>query len=166
VPRLWTDARINKLNLETLTRTFDVGRIEGRLSGEVNQLYMEAWQTVAFDAWLATPNDDRSRHRISQRAVDTISNIGGGGVGGAVSRTLLRFLEDFPYRRLGIRCRLENGICHMRGVADLPSGNGYYLVQGRLLPPRLDVIGYSRQVDWMSLLDRLRSETGVIQVAP
>jgi hypothetical protein len=165
VPRLWADARINNLDLDTLTRTFDFGRIEGRLDGEVNQLYMEAWQTVAFDAWFKTPDDDRSRHRISQRAVDTISNIGGGGVSGAVSRSLLRFLEDFPYRRLGIRCRLENGTCQMGGVADLASGNGYYLVQGRTLPPRLDIIGYSREVDWLSLLDRLRVD-GALQAAP
>jgi len=165
VPRLWADARIDRLDLETLTRAFDFGRIEGRLNGEVNQLYMEAWQTVAFDAWLKTPRDDHSRHRISQRAVDSISNIGGGGVGGAVSRILLRFLEDFPYRRLGIRCRLENGTCHMGGVDDLPSGNGYYLVQGRTLPPRLDVIGYSREVDWASLLDRLHS-AGAVQTEP
>ncbi len=165
VPGLRADVRIKDLDLETLTRTFDVGRIEGRLEGEINQLYMQAWQTVAFNAWFKTPDDDRSRHRISQRAVDTISNIGGGGVSGAVSRGLLRFLEDFPYRRLGIRCRLENGICQMGGVADLPSGNGYYLVQGRMLPPRLDVIGYSREVDWSSLLDRLRAG-GALKTAP
>ena len=165
VPRLWADVRINQVDLETLTRTFDFGRIEGRLNGEVNRLYMEDWQTVAFDAWLKTPRGDHSRHRISQRAVDSISSIGGGGVGGAVSRILLRFFEDFPYRRLGIRCRLENGICHMGGVADLPSGNSYYLVQGRTLPPRLDIIGYSRQVDWISLLDRLRSD-GAMQTIP
>ena len=74
-----------------------------------------------------------------------------------MSRSFLRFLEDFPYRRLGIRCRLENGVCHMDGVA--PAENGYYLVQGTLLPPRLDVIGYANEVDWLSLLGRLKSIT-------
>ena len=157
VPRLWADVRIDNLDLDTLTRAFDFGRIEGRLDGAVDGLYMEAWQMVAFDAWLMTPRDDRSRHRISQRAVDNISNLGGGGLGGAVSRGMLRFFEDFPYRRLGIRCRLENGVCRMGGVADLRSGSGYYLVQGRWLPPRLDVIGYAREVDWNSLLERLRA---------
>jgi len=157
VPRLWADVRVDHVDLETLTRAFDFGRIEGRLNGEIDQLYMEAWQMVAFDAWFKTPDDDRSRHRISQRAVDTISNIGGGGIGGALSRGMLKFFEDFPYRRLGIRCRLENGVCHMGGVGDPDAGMGYYLVQGRLLPPRLDVIGYAREVDWSSLLERLRT---------
>ena len=155
VPRLWADARLEHLDLKTLTRTFSFGRIEGRLQGRVSNLYMEAWQLVAFDAAFETPPNDRSRHRISQKAVDNISNLGGAGVSGALSRSFLRFLEDFPYKRLGIRCRLENGICHMDGVA--PAENGYYLVQGGLLPPRLDVIGYASEVDWASLIGRLKS---------
>jgi hypothetical protein len=157
VPRLWADARIDRLDLAKLTEAFSFGRIEGRLNGHVTDLYMEAWHPVAFDAGFATPDDDRSRHRISQRAVDNISNLGGGGVGGAVSRSFLRFLEDFPYQQLGISCRLENGVCHMGGVS--PAEHGYYLVQGRLLPPRLDVIGYASEVDWPTLVDRLKSVT-------
>lgn len=156
VPRLWADIRIDRLDLETLTRTFAFGRIEGRIDGAVEGLLLETWQPVAFDAWLATPEDDRSRHRISQRAVDNLTNIGG-GVGGALSRGFLRFLEDFPYQALGIRCRLENGICHMGGVA--PAERGYYLVQGRLFPPRIDIIGYEDRVDWDLLLDRLQAVT-------
>jgi hypothetical protein len=152
VPRLWADARLEGLDLDTLTRTFSFGRIEGRLQGEVKDLYMEAWQLVAFDAHFETPPGDDSRHRISQRAVDNISNLGGSGVGGAVSRSFMRVFEDFPYKRLGIRCRLANGVCHMGGVA--PAKQGYYLVEGQLLP-RLDVIGYSDQVAWNSLLERL-----------
>jgi len=73
----------------------------------INQLYMQAWQTVAFDAWFKTPDDDRSRHRISQRAVDTISNIGGGGVSGAVSGK--RHLSNGRCRRPAIRKRLLSG---------------------------------------------------------
>lgn len=157
VPRLEADIRIDAIDLEALTRTFSFGRIEGRLDGAVEGLRLEAWKPVAFDAWLATPEDDRSRQRISQRAVDNLTNIGGGGVGGALSRGFLRFLEDFPYQAIGLRCRLENGICHMGGVA--PAERGYYLVKGRLLPPRIDVIGYEDQVDWESLLGRLQAVT-------
>jgi hypothetical protein len=153
VPRLQVDAQVNNLDLETLTRTFSFGRIEGRLDGRLDGLLMESWRPVAFDAGFATPVDDKSRHRISQQALDNISNIGGGGVGGALSRSFLRFFEDFPYDRLGISCRLENGICAMDGVA--PAANGYYIVKGRLLPPRIDVIGYAERVNWNSLVAQL-----------
>ena len=86
------------------------------------------------------------------------SSIGGGGVGGALSRSFLRIFEDFPYTRLGIRCRLANGTCDMGGVEAAP--NGYYIVKGRLLPPRLDVIGYADRVNWNSLVAQLVAVTG------
>jgi hypothetical protein len=158
VPRLRVDARADNIDLETLTRTFSFGRIEGRLNGRVDGLDMEAWRPVAFDAEFATPENDTSRHRISQKAVDNISSIGGAGVGGALSRSFLRFFEDFPYDRLGIRCRLENGICDMGGVA--PATAGYYLVKGRFIPPRLDVIGYADRVNWDTLIAQIMAVTG------
>ncbi len=158
VPRLQLDARIDNIDLENLTRTFSFGRIEGRLDGYINGLRMESWRPAAFDAAFATPEDDSSRHRISQRAVDNISNIGGAGVGGALSRSFLRFLKDFPYDRLGIRCRLENGVCDMGGVE--AAEQGYYLVKGRFIPPRLDVVGYAKRVNWDSLVAQIISVTG------
>lgn len=157
VPRLQVDARADNIDLETLTRTFSFGRIEGRLNGRIDGLDMQSWRPVAFDAEFATPEEDRSRHRISQKAVDNISSIGGAGVGGALSRSFLRFFEDFPYDRLGIRCRLENGICDMGGVA--PAPDGYYLVKGRMIPPRLDVVGYADRVNWDTLLAQIMAVT-------
>lgn len=156
VPRLWADLAVKRLDLEALTGTFSFGKIEGGLSGAVEGLYMEAWRPVAFDAWFETPEEDDARHRISQKAVDNLSSIGG-GVSGALSRTFLSFLEDFPYRDLGIRCRLHNGVCEMGGVA--PAPQGYYIVRGRMLPPRIDVIGYRERVDWDSLINRLKAVT-------
>ena len=158
VPRLQLDAQLRNIDLETLTRTFSFGKIEGTLAGRIDGLQMESWRPVAFDAELATPEGDDSRHRISQKAVDNISSIGGAGVGGALSRSFLRFFEDFPYDRLGIRCRLENGVCAMGGVE--PAVNGYYLVKGRFIPPRLDVIGYADRVNWDSLVAQIVAVTG------
>jgi hypothetical protein len=157
IPRLEVDAEARDIDLETLTRTFSFGRIEGRLEATVAGLRLESWRPVAFDALIRTPEDDTSRHRISQQAVDTISDIGGGGVGGALSRSFLRIFEEFPYAKLGISCRLENGVCRMGGVE--PAEEGYYLVKGRLLPPRLDVIGYADRVDWHSLVSHIMAVT-------
>jgi hypothetical protein len=165
-PRLRADVELFKLDLLTLTRTFDIGRMEGKLSGHVRDLQLVSWQPVRFDAYLHTPEGDDSRRRISQRAVETISDLGGGGATGAVSRGVLSLFEDFRYRRLAIGCRLDGGICRMSGVGPAPDGEGYYLVEGSGLP-RIDVIGYNRQVDWHDLLIRLQaaanSEGPVIQ---
>lgn len=156
VPQLRADIAIDNIDLEQLTGTFAFGKIEGRLDGRVRDLWLQNWQPLAFDAELVTPQDDASRHRISQKAVDNLSRIGG-GVGQALSRTFLGVFEEFPYDRLGIRCRLRNGVCEMGGVA--PADEGYYLVKGTWLPPRINVIGYADAVDWTALVERLKAAT-------
>ena len=42
----------------------------------------------------------------------------------------------------------------MDGVA--PAEGGYYIVEGGGLPPRIDVRGFNRRVDWEMLLSRLQ----------
>jgi hypothetical protein len=158
-PRFYSNVELSDLDLDLVTSAFSFGRITGRLSGSILGLELFAWAPIAFDAKLRTPPNDRSRHRISQRAVENIGSIGGGGAGvtAALSSGFLRFFEDFNYAQLGISCRLRNEVCEMSGVGPAPNG-GYYLVQGRGLP-RIDVIGNSRRVDWPRLVRQLIAVT-------
>lgn len=158
-PRFYSSITLDNLDLEPMTSAFSFGRITGRLSGAINGLQLFNWTPIAFDARLHTPPNDRSRHRISQRAVENIGSMGGGGAGvtAALSSGFMRFFDDFNYDRLGISCRLENEVCIMDGVA--PAANGaYYLVKGRGLP-RIDVIGSSKRVDWPRLVQQLMAVT-------
>jgi hypothetical protein len=151
-PRLSADIRARNLDLELITRAFEFGTITGRLDGDITGLRTFGWTPVAFDARFATPPGDRSRHRISQRAVQNLSNIGGGGGGGvaaALQTGLLRFFDTFRYDRIGLACRLENDVCRMSGVGDAKDG-GYYIVKGSGLP-RIDIIGNQSRVDWPRL---------------
>jgi len=152
-PVLLADVELKSLDLETLTSTFSFGKITGRLGGQINGLRLEQWQPVAFDAWFATPENDPGPHRISQKAVDNISNLGGMGISGALSRSYLRFFEEFGYEKLGISCRLENRICDMGGIES--ASQGYYLVKGGGLP-RIDIVGFNRKTDWGVLLEKLK----------
>jgi hypothetical protein len=157
-PRFAADIDIDGLDLEQMTAAFEFGRITGRLSGSIKELRLFNWMPVAFDAFLYTPPNDRSEHRISQRAVQNIGSLGGSasGVSAALSRSVLRFFENFRYERLGIRCRLENQICAMNGVE--PAPGGYYLVKGRGLP-RIDIIANTTRVDWPRLVWQLQAAT-------
>jgi hypothetical protein len=158
-PRMQSSIALDNLDLEPVSDAFSFGRITGRLSGAIDGLKLFNWTPVAFDARLYTPPGDRTKHRISQRAVRNIGSIGGGGAGvtAALSSGFLRFFEDFNYERLGLSCRLENEICVMDGVAPAPNG-GYYLVKGQGLP-RIDVIGGARRVDWPRLVRQLIAVT-------
>ncbi len=153
LPVLVADVELKNLDLETLTKTFSFGKITGKLEGKINRLRLEDWQPVSFDARFATPEQDSSRHRISQRAVDNISNLGGAGVSGALSRSFLRIFKEFGYSRLGISCRLKNNICEMGGIE--PATRGYYLVKGGGIP-RIDILGFNTSTDWTVLVDKLK----------
>jgi len=152
VPVLTADIDIDKINLETLTDITDFGKIQGELSGKINQLRMINWKPVAFDAYFATPKDNTLPRKISQKAIQNLSELGGGAA--AVITGLLKIFENFSYKRIGWGCRLENGICEMRGAEPFGDG-GYYIVKGGGLP-RINIIGYNQQVDWRILLNRLK----------
>ncbi len=162
--RFYTDVEFSNLDLHAITHKFDVGGIEGRLSGFARDVYLENWQPISFYAWLGTPEGDDSERRISQRAVNSIASIGGGGAVDALSRGFMRFFDEFGYDELGMGCYLKNGVCQVMGVQ--AAENGYYLIKGGGLP-RIDVIGYNPRIDWNVLVQRLQrvlnSSTLVIQ---
>jgi len=159
--QFYTDIEFDHLDLDTITHKFDIGYIEGRLSGTVQKLYLENWQPVSFYAWVGTPEGDDSTHRISQKAVESIASIGGGGVSDALSRGLLGLFSTFGYNKLGFGCYLHDGVCQLMGVEAI--GNGFYLIKGGGLP-RVDVIGYNPRLDWKILFDRISRITASDEV--
>jgi hypothetical protein len=153
-PQFFADVRARDLDLGLVTQTFEVGSITGRLDVDVLNLQLFNWTPVAFDARLATPPGDKSRHRISAKAVTTLSNAGGGGGGvvKALQSGVLRFFDDYSYEKLGITCKLRDDVCEMSGIE--PAGVGYYIVKGSGLP-RIDIIGNSGRVRWSQLVEQI-----------
>jgi hypothetical protein len=163
-PRLFADVLARNLDLDLITRTFEFGSITGRLDVDLTSFETFNWSPVAFDLKMVTPKGDRSRHRISQRAVQNLSNIGGdgGGVTAALQSGALRFFDDFGYDRLGLSCQLRKDICLMTGVAK--ADRGFYIVKGRGLPS-INIIGNNERVNWPQLMtqvaDALQNPDGI-----
>jgi hypothetical protein len=153
-PRLDADVTARQLDLDLLTHTFSIGSITGRLDATLKGLELFNWSPVAFDARLQTTPADRSKHLISQRAITSISSVGGGGGGvtAALQSGVLRFFHTFHYDRIGIGCQLRDEVCLMSGLE--PARTGYYLVKGRGLP-RIDIIGNAGRVDWPQLVGQI-----------
>ena len=161
VPRLNADLAFRGLDLQRVTETFSFGYIQGRLSGDVTGLTLVNWRPVAMDMNFYTPPDDRSQHRISQRAVQNLASVGGSGATAVLSTGFLRFFEIFAYDRIGLRCRLRDNVCAMSGVGPAkpgPQGTGYYIVKGRGVP-RIDVVGFRETVSWPRLVQQLAAIT-------
>jgi len=151
-PVLETSVRLLDLDLEQVTQVFDFGRIQGSLEGYIHDLQLVGWQVTQFDANLQSPLNDRRPHRISQRAIDNLTELGN-GASVNLSATMLRFFEDFAYDRLALKIRLHGAVAELDGVPN-PKG-GYYIVKGARLP-RIDVIGRNHRVAWKDMLSRIR----------
>jgi len=154
-PRLSADMQMRNLDLGALTRTFAFGAIEGKLDGDVSNLQLVNWKPVNFDADFHS-SDGRYPKKISQRAVENISALGGAGAAAAIQRSFLRFLKEFNYQKIGLSCKLRNDVCEMNGVES--TTQGYVIVKGSGVPS-ITVMGYNHSVNWGDLLERIKRIT-------
>ena len=155
LPKLNANIVLRNLDLGDLTRTFSFGTIEGKLDGDIQGLEMQNWKAIKFDAMVQN-SPGKYPKKISQRAVENISALGGAGAAAAVQRSLLRFFEQFNYSKLGLSCKLRNDVCQMGGVESTPQG--YVIVKGSGIPA-ITVMGYNQTVGWADLLSRIKRVT-------
>lgn len=148
-PVLNGDIAMKQLDLAAITSVFDFGSISGRLDGSVNDLRLVNWNPVAFKASLLAG----SGGRISQRAVNNLTAVGGGGIAAGLQGAVLKLFKTFGYKQIGLNCTLQGTVCQMSGLET--TADGYTIVEGSGLP-RLQVIGHQTQVDWPTLVRRLR----------
>ena len=154
-PRLTADITMRKLDLALLTRTFSFGDISGRLDGDVKGLELSGREPAKFDARFYSSDGNYPR-KISQRAVQNISALGGAGAAAAIQRSFLHFFEVFNYQKIALSCKLRKGVCEMGGVEEAQSG--YVMVKGSGIPS-ITVLGYNRNVGWKELLARVQDIT-------
>lgn len=154
-PKLNADIALRNLDLGVLTSTFSFGAIEGRLDGDIQDLALQNWKPVRFDAKVQS-SPGKYPKKISQRAVENISALGGGGAAAAIQRSFLRFFKQFNYGKMGLSCRLRNDVCEMGGVESTP--HGYVIVKGSGIPA-ISVMGYNKTVGWNELVARIKRVT-------
>lgn len=158
-PSLGANLHFENFDLEQFTSAFSLGGMSGRLFGTIEGLRLVDWSPVALDAWLRTNGGGR----LSYKAVDDITSLGGGGGLSSNLQTMaLKVFDTFGYRRFGLRCRLTREVCLMGGIDPLPAGetapgspaDHYTIIEGSGVP-RLDVVGHRRRVDWPTLVRRV-----------
>jgi len=108
-----------------------------------------------MDAFVRTA-DGPFEKKISQRAVENITALGGEGTAAALQRTFLRFFKEFGYEKIGLSCQLRGDICKMGGVEPLP--DGFVIVKGKGVPS-VNVNGYTQYVSWKDVLGRMQRVT-------
>lgn len=149
-PTMGGDVTFNHLDLGAMTSTFDFGGISGQLDGSIDGLRLVGWSPVAFKASLLAANGGR----ISQRAVNNLNMIGGGSMAGGLQGAMLRLFKSYGYKRIGLGCVLQAGVCHMSGLDN--DAGGYTIVDGSGLP-HLQVVGRQAEIDWPTLVRRWKT---------
>lgn len=155
-PRLSGNLSMRNLDLDLLTRTFSFGNMQGRIDADVKDLQLQDWEPMRFDARVFS-SEGRYTRKISQKAVQNISALGGAGAAAAIQRSFLGFFENFGYDRIGWSCVLRNGVCTMGGIGEATTGT-YTLIKGGGIPA-INVMGYNRNVSWRELVTRLKRVT-------
>ncbi len=154
-PKLNADIALRNLDLGSLTRTYSFGGIEGKLDGDIEDLELQSWKTVKFDAEVHS-SAGKYPKKISQRAVENISSLGGAGAAAAIQRSFLQFFKEFNYEKMGLSCKLRNDVCEMGGTES--TSHGYIIVKGSGIP-QITVMGYNQTVGWGELLARIKRVT-------
>ena len=154
-PKLYANLQMRNIDLGDLTRTFNFGAIEGKLEGDVKDLQLENWKPVRMDAIIQTA-DGKHLKKVSQRAVENITALGGVGTAAALQRTFLRFFKEFNYEKIGLSCQLRQDICKMGGVES--TATGYIIVKGKGAPS-VNVNGYTEYVSLSDLIARMKRIT-------
>ncbi|MGV6853470.1 MAG: hypothetical protein ACWA5R_14995 [bacterium] len=150
-PVLSADMVFENLDLDQLTNTMETGHITGKLNGQLNDFRLVNGDIVQFDAKMSTKGS--KKRRISARALNSFSEVGG-GPSGMLSNGFLSMFKEFSYDEINFTCKLQNEYCHMGGVK-APKG-GFYLVKGAGLP-RVDVVAYATEVNWPNLIKQFKS---------
>ncbi len=149
-PVIAADVKFNGFDLSLLTETFGFGLITGKLSGVVDGLRITNWKTDRLDAEVFTVKTKGIKQTISQRAIDNISSLG--GIQGAISKTFLRFFDDFRYKKIKLSCKLHNSVCEIGGIKN--QNNQFTIVEGGGIP-NINIVGFVRTINWDEFISRL-----------
>lgn len=149
-PVIAADVRFERFDLSLLTETFGFGLITGKLHGEIDGMRITNWKTDRLNAQVYTVKSKGVKQTISQRAIDNISSLG--GIQGAISKTFLRFFDDFRYSKIKLSCKLHNSVCQIGGIKN--TKNQFTIVEGGGIP-NINIVGFVRSIDWDEFISRL-----------
>jgi len=147
------DAKLNEIQLEQLSKTFEFGRISGILQGSIDDLVLIKGQPSEFRVDLHSVERSGVEQRISVEAINKITVLSSGESAGALYGGLAGFFDSFRYSKLGFKATLKNDRLTLRGVET--RGDQEFLVVGSFLPPTVNIISHTQVIAFSELLRRL-----------
>lgn len=152
--RLLMDVTARGLDLGMLTRTYAFGSIEGRFDADLHDLEMLGWTPQRFDARIASSAGEYPRI-LSLGALKDITELGRPEEGKAIRRLPERSGIGLGYKRIGLGCKLRDGVCALSGIPGLDQRDHVVIMEGSGIPS-IDILGYNRRIAWEALVARFR----------
>lgn len=152
--RVLANVDLKNIDLDLLTRSFQFGNITGKIDVSLANLELNNWKPANFDLKIMT-SEGNFKKRLSQRAVENIASLNGGGFSSAIQRSAMRFFDSFGYSKIGLSCEMRFGLCKMSGV-ESAENNGYVIIKGSGIP-NINIIGYNKLIDWEDLVNRIQT---------
>ncbi len=153
VPSIKASIEIREIDLGKLTDTFEFGHISGILQGHVKDLVIAQGQAQGFDARIETVKRRGIDQEISVEALNKISILGSGASASVLSQGIYKMFKLYRYSKIGFKGKLKNDKFLLTGIES--EGGRDYLVKGGLLPPKVNVISYTRKVSFQEMVKRL-----------
>lgn len=161
------DARWGDLLLSEITTETAFGRIEGVLKGHLENLEVAAnGQPQKFDLLLETVDKRGVDQTISVKAIENISQIGGGRspfVGG-IAGIFASVFETFPYQKIGVKASLENDVFTLNGTME-ENGTEYIVKRGAFSGVNVINQNPNNQIhfkDMVKRIQRIARENGAV----
>ena len=154
------DVNVDRVDLERFSAALGVGRITGRLSGEIKRLRVAFGQPVAFDLKMESVPAKGVNQSVSLKAVNSISLMStGSALSGMGISLIAKFFREFPYEKIGFGCGLKNDVFTVRGL--IHQDGVEYLVKRRFLTG-IDVINGNpdNHIGFSDMLERAKRVTG------
>jgi len=117
------------IDLESVTRKIELGRMTGHVNGSLTHLIIEYGEPARFRFEVESDPTTGVSQVISVDAIESFSILGTGssGISAVLNSGVNRFFKEYPYSKMGIICTLENDTFQIRGK--IHEGGTEYLVR-------------------------------------
>ncbi|MDL1958923.1 MAG: hypothetical protein LWX01_03975 [Deltaproteobacteria bacterium] len=154
MPSFGADVVFHDLDLAQLSDAAQFGHITGKLTGHIDHLIMSGGQPESFELVMENDSKAPGPKRISLEAVENISILGGGGS----IPFFGRMFKEYPYRRIGISCSLNNDLFTLHGLIK-KDGKEYLVERGLIRGVNVINRNPDGKISFKDMLDRLKRIT-------
>ncbi len=158
------DIVFSGISLEQVTQKIPVGHMTGVIRGSLKNFVMEYGQPAGFNLEVESVDTSGIKQRISMDAIESITVLGT-GVKTSVQGGLTSLFSDFPYSRIGLRCKLRNDVFAVRGTI-LSGGKEYIIKRGWLRG--VDIINQNpdNRISFQDMQERVKRVMDSERAAP